>query len=281
MKIHLVDGTYELFRMYYGAPPRAAPDGTEVGAVRALIGTLQGLLQSEGATHVAVAFDTVIESFRNDLFDGYKTGAGIDPLLLAQFPIAEEAVRALGIVCWSMIDFEADDAIAAFAYRHRDDPSVEQIHLCSPDKDLAQCVIADRVVLNDRRRKTLLGEAGVIEKFGVPPSLIPDYLALVGDSADGIPGIPRWGAKSSGAMLSAHGGLEHIPADPADWKVKVRGAAALATSLNGLREEAALYKRLATLRTDVPLQETLEDLRWRGPDEAAFAQLQKRLGDGA
>lgn len=281
MKIHLVDGTYELFRMYYGAPPRAAPDGTEVGAVRALVGTLQYLLKEEGATHVACAFDTVIESFRNELFDGYKTGAGIDPLLLAQFPLAEEAVRALGITCWSMIEFEADDAIATFAYQHKDAPEVEQVHLCSPDKDLAQCVVGDRVVLNDRRRRSTLDEAGVKEKFGVPPSLIPDYLALVGDTADGIPGVPRWGAKSAAAVLSAHGGLEHIPPDPAAWQVKVRGAAALADSLNAMREEAALYKVLATLRTDVPLQETLSDLEWKGPDEAALARLRERLGDDA
>lgn len=279
MKIHLVDGTYELFRMYYGAPPRAAPDGREVGAVRALVGTLQYLLKDEGATHVAVAFDTVIESFRNELFAGYKTGAGIDPPLLAQFPLAEEATRAMGIVCWSMIDFEADDAIATFAHRYQAAPGVEQVQLCSPDKDLAQCVVSDRVVLNDRRRKTLLDEAGVLEKFGVPPSLIPDYLALVGDSADGIPGVPRWGAKSAAAVLSAHGGLEHIPADPSAWQVKVRGAAALAESLNGMREEAALYKVLATLRRDVPLKETLADLEWKGPDEAALAALRRTLGD--
>jgi 5'-3' exonuclease len=279
MKLHLVDGTYELFRMYYGAPERSAPDGTEVGATLAFIGTLLGLVGDEGATHVACAFDTRIESFRNDLFDGYKTGDGIDPLLWNQFPLVEEACKAMGMVCWSMLDFEADDALAAGAARWRDEDQVEQICLCSPDKDLAQCVRGDRVVLVDRRRRKTTDEAGVEEKFGVPPRLIPDYLALVGDAADGIPGVPRWGAKSTAAVLSHFGGLEAIPDDVDAWDLKVRGAAGLAENLAGMRDEAALYKTLAILREDVPLEESLDDLEWRGADRDALQALLARLGD--
>lgn len=278
MKIHLVDGTYELFRMYYGAPPRSAPDGQEIGATTALIGSLLQLIGEEGATHVACAFDTQIESFRNELFDGYKTGEGIDPDLFAQFPLAEEACRALGMVCWSMIEVEADDGLAAGAHRYKDDARVEQVCLCSPDKDLGQCVEGDHVVMVDRRRKTVTDEAGVNEKFGVPPKLIPDYLALVGDTADGIPGVPRWGAKSTAAVLSHFGSLEAIPNDVGDWDLLVRGAKSLAENLAGMREEAALYKRLATLRTDVPLAETVDDLEWKGADRPALEALLAKLG---
>jgi 5'-3' exonuclease len=273
MQVHLVDGTYELFRAYYGAPSRKSRDGSEVGAVAGLARTLLNLVQSEGATHVAVAFDHVIESFRNDLFPGYKTGAGIDPLLLAQFGPAEDVTRALGLTVWSMVEFEADDAIAAAAARFRDDPRVERVILCSPDKDLAQCVRGDRVVMMDRRRGILSGEEGVRAKFGIAPASIPDYLALVGDSADGIPGIPRWGARSASTALAACGHIEDIPDDPSVWPFTLRGAPALAESLRANRPELGLYRTLATLREDVPLAETLDDLEWQGADRAALSAI--------
>ena len=278
MKIHLVDGTYELFRMYYGARPRAAPDGQEIGATLAFLGTLLQLLGKEGATHPACAFDTRVESFRNDLFDGYKTGEGIDEELLAQFPLVEEACRALGIVCWSMVEFEADDAIATGARLYKDDKRVEQVLLCSPDKDLAQCVEGDRVVMVDRRRETIMDEAGVHKKFGIAPSLIPAYLALVGDAADGIPGVPRWGAKSTAAVLSHFGSLDAIPDDAEDWDLDQRGKASLASNLAGMRKEARLYETLATLRLDVPLSESADDLEWRGADRPTLTALLDRLG---
>lgn len=279
MKLHLVDGTYELFRAYYGAPSRTAPDGTEMAAARALLGTLVQLLTKEGATHVGVAFDHVIESFRNELFDGYKTGAGIDPLLWAQFPLAEEVTRALGLTCWPMVDFEADDAIATAAHRFAEDDAVEQVCICSPDKDLMQCVREERVVVVDRRRDIIYDEAGVKEKLGVAPESVPDYLALVGDDADGIPGIPRWGAKSTAAVLGAHPWLEDIPDEASSWKVKVRGAPTLAQNLAERREDAKLYRILATLRTDVPLELTMASLEWRGADRAAIEGLAERWGD--
>ncbi len=279
MKVHLVDGTYELFRAYYGAPEAQAPDGREVGATRALLASFLSLVTNEGATHVAVAFDHVIESFRNDLFDGYKTGAGIDPALYGQFHLAERATAALGLTVWSMVEFEADDAIAAGAALYGDDARVEQVVLCSPDKDLAQCVRGDRVVLHDRRRKQTYDEAGVLEKYGVPPASIPDWLALVGDAADGLPGIPRWGAKSSAQVLADYPHLDQIPALPGQWKSKVRGAATLAANLAAQRDDALLYRTLATLRTDVPLEESLEDLEWRGADRDALTALVEELGD--
>ncbi|MEQ9501446.1 MAG: 5'-3' exonuclease H3TH domain-containing protein [Deltaproteobacteria bacterium] len=279
MKVHLVDGTYELFRAFYGAPEATAPDGREVGATRALLASFVALLTAEGATHVAVAFDHVIESFRNDLFDGYKTGAGIDPALYGQFHLAERATAALGITVWSMVEFEADDALATGAYRYADDERVEQVVLCSPDKDLAQCVRGDRVVLNDRRRKKIYDEAGVHEKYGVLPASIPDWLALVGDDADGIPGIPRWGAKSSAAVLADYPHLDQIPKLPGQWKSKVRGATTLAANLDERRDDALLYRTLATLRTDVPLAESVDDLEWRGADRATFTALAEELGD--
>ena len=213
MKSLLVDGTYELFRSFYGPPPKRAPDGREVGATIGLMRSMLGLINEPGVTHIACAFDHVVESFRNDLFAGYKTGAGIDPELFAQFPLAEQAVRALGIVVWPMVEFEADDAIATAAVRFKDEPGVAQVVICSPDKDLAQLVTGNKVVCWDRRREIVYDEAAVIEKFGVAPASIPDYLALVGDSADGIPGIPVWGAKSSAALLSRYGRIEAIPGD--------------------------------------------------------------------
>ncbi len=263
MLVHLVDGTYELFRAFYGAPS-ATKDGREVGATRGLIASLTALLRDPAVTHIGCAFDHVIESFRNELFDGYKTGEGIDPELFAQFPLAERACEALGIVCFAMIEFEADDALATAAARFADAPGVEQVVICSPDKDLTQCVRGQKVVCLDRMRKRVTDESGVVERFGVAPASIPDYLALVGDSADGLPGVPRWGAKSTAAVLSRYPHLEDIPDSERDWSVKVRGAAALAQSLAGHRQGALLYRRLATLRTDVPLEASLEDVQWRG-----------------
>jgi 5'-3' exonuclease len=279
MQIHLIDGTYELFRAFYAAPPARGPQGMEVGAARVLVRSLYGWLKGAGVTHAAVAFDTVIESFRNELFDGYKTGEGIDPALWAQFPLAERVTRALGIVTWSMIDFEADDALATMAARAAIDPRVERVLIVTPDKDLAQCVQGERVVGLDRHRKLVLDAAGVVAKFGVPPAAIPDYLALVGDTADGIPGVPRWGAKSAAALLSRFGTLEQIPAAVRDWGVPVRGAEALALSLAEHREAAELYRRLATLRLDVPLAETVDDLAWPGADRARLVELCAELGD--
>ena len=277
MQIHLVDGTYELFRQYYGAPRATAPDGTEVGATRGLLRTLVALLRE--ATHVAIAFDHVIESFRNDLFEGYKRGDSIEPELWAQFPLAERAARALGVVVWPMVEFEADDALATAAARWADARGVERVLICSPDKDLAQCVRGDLVVLLDRRRRLLIGESGVKQKYGVSPTSIPDWLALVGDDADGIPGIPRWGAKSAATLLSRYRHVEAIPDDEARWEVRVRGARALASSLRERREDAMLYRRLATLRTDVPLDATLQDLRWRPAARAELEPLCAELGD--
>lgn len=267
MKIHLVDGTYELFRNHYGAPPKQAPDGRQVGATLGLLRSLLLLLASPEVTHIACAFDHVIESFRNDLFSGYKTGAGTDPDLLAQFSLAEEAVAALGIVVWPMVEFEADDAIGSAVGRFKDEPAVEQIVVCSPDKDLAQLVDGERVVCWDRRRDIVIDEASVLDKYGVAPASIPDWLALVGDTADGIPGIPGWGAKTSATMLAHYEHLEAIPDEPENWEVNVRGAVRLAESLVAKREEAFLYRQLATLRNDVPLHETLDDLEWQGAYE--------------
>lgn len=274
MKIHLVDGTYELFRSFYGAPEAAAPDGREVGAVRGLLASLGSLLREPDVTHVAVAFDTVIESFRNDLFAGYKTSAGIDPRLWSQFPLAEQATRALGVVTWSMIEFEADDALATMALRAVADHRVEQVVVCTPDKDLGQVVRSTKIVQLDRRKKVVLDEAGVRAKFGVGPESIPDLLALVGDDADGLPGVPKWGMKSAATMLAHYTHLEAIPDDPREWAVTVRGAEALAASLVANRVGAALWKRLATLRFDVPLAENVDALRWRGasPQLEAFCK---------
>ena len=278
MQVHLVDGTYELFRSFYGAPRARAADGREVGATRGLLSTLRSLLRQPDVTHVACAFDTVIESFRNGLFSGYKTGDGVDPDLMAQFALAERASRALGIVTWSMVEFEADDALATAAARHAADAAVERVVVCTPDKDLAQMVRGERVVCLDRRRRLVLDEDGVRRKFGVGPQSIPDWLALVGDSADGYPGIERWGEQSAGKVLAVYEHLEAIPRDPAGWRVEVRGAQALADSLDRHRDDALLYRRLATLRTDVPLAEDLDALRWRGADREQLAALCREIG---
>jgi 5'-3' exonuclease len=278
VKVHLVDGTFELFRAFYG-PPGATFEGREVGATRALASSLLYLAQSDDVSHVGVAFDTVIESFRNELYDGYKTGAGIDPNLKGQFELAEQAAEALGLTVWRMIDFEADDAIAAAAHKFKGDPRVDQVLLTSPDKDLCQMVEGDKVIAWDRMRKKTLNEEGVKEKFGVPPRSIPDYLALVGDSADGIPGIAKWGAKGTSALLSRYGCIEEIPDRAEDWDVKVRGAAGLAQNLSAQRDDALLFKKLATLRTDVPLDEDLDDLAWQGADEKKIDALVSVIGD--
>jgi 5'-3' exonuclease len=264
MKIHLLDGTYELFRSFYGAPPKKTPDGREVGATLGLLRSLLLLLNSPGVTHAAVAFDHVIESFRNDLYAGYKTGEGVDPVLMRQFPLAEEAAEALGLTVWRMVEFEADDALATAAVRFKRDKSVKQIALCSPDKDLAQLVEGKRIVCWDRRREIILDEKGVVDKFGVRPQSIPDYLALVGDSADGYPGIQGWGAKSAAAVLAKFKHIEAIPRDPKKLPLGLGRATTLLGNLQQNYSDALLFKKLATLRADVPLKETLGDLEWKG-----------------
>jgi 5'-3' exonuclease len=278
VNVHLVDGTYELFRNWFGPPRRRSPDGREVGAVIGLVRTLAALLREPGVTHVACAFDHVIESFRNDLFAGYKTAEGVDPELLGQFEPAERAAAALGIVVWPMIEFEADDALATAAARAAADPRVERVLLCSPDKDLAQCVRGERVVLLDRRRQLVLDESAVVAKFGVSPASIPDWLALVGDEADGIPGIRGFGPRTAATLLARWGSIDAIPGDAAAWEVPVRGADRLARTLAECREEAVLYRRLATLRTDVPLGEEVTDLEWRGADRPALDAIAAELG---
>lgn len=275
MKIHLIDGTYELFRHFYALPGARDADGREIGAVRGVLASVLGMVNA-GVTHVAVATDHIIESFRNELWPGYKTGDGIDPDLLAQFPLLEEALTALGIVVWPMIEFEADDALAAGAAAAARDPRVDRVFICTPDKDLAQCVSGTRVVQLDRRTRRVRDEAGVVEKFGVAPASIPDYLALVGDAADGYPGLRGWGPKSSAAVLARFGRLESIPPDSRDWHVNAANAAALAATFARERERALLFRTLATLRTDIPLFDDVETLRWTGPTPA-FAELGARF----
>jgi len=278
MKVHLVDGTYELFRAFYGGPPAEDAHGRPVGAVRGLLSTLVSLLREPDVTHVAVAFDHVIESFRNQLFAGYKTGEGIDPDLWAQFEAAERAISALGIVVWSMVEFEADDALATGAARFRDAPGVEQVVICSPDKDLAQCVVGSRVICRDRRRRLDRNEEGVVERFGVLPASMPDWLGLVGDSADGIPGVPGWGPKSAATVLARYRSIEAIPDAATAWNIELRGRERLARALAGHREEAFLYRTLATLRTDVPLAEGLLELEWKEPRRPELQALCAEIG---
>jgi len=263
MRVHLVDGTYELFRYFYGGPPRADAKKDERGAVVGVVQSLLGMLEG-GATHVGVATDHVIESFRNDLYAGYKTGEGIDPLLRAQFEPLESALAALGVVVWPMVEVEADDALAAAATSAAADARVNQVFLCTPDKDLAQCVRGNRVVQLDRRTGEVRNANGVIEKFGVPPSSIPDYLALVGDSSDGYPGLPGWGQKAASAVLAKYERLEMIPASAADWKVTLRGAERLSLTLRERWDDAILFRTLATLRTDQPVV-TVDELEYHGP----------------
>jgi 5'-3' exonuclease len=263
--VHLVDGTYELFRYHFAVPSHVTAEGVEVAATRGVLGSMLGLL-ADGATHVGVATDRVVESFRNDLFDGYKTGEGTPPELFAQFPLLELALEAAGFTVFAMVTHEADDAMGAAAVRAAADPRVDVVHVCTPDKDLAQVVDdAAGIAQVDRRRETIYDQAGVEGKFGVEPASIPDWLALVGDTADGIPGLPGWGAKSSSTILARYGHLEAIPADADDWDVPVRGAAKLAATLVERREEAELYRHLATLDLDAPVMDDVDDLRWTGP----------------
>jgi 5'-3' exonuclease len=278
MKIHLVDGTYELFRAHFGAPPKKVPDGMEIGATLGLVRSMMLLLSDPEVTHVAVAFDHVIESFRNKLYAGYKSSVGVDPVILNQFPLAEKLVSALGLVIWPQVKFEADDAIATAVAKFKKVKSVEQIVICSVDKDLTQMVDGDHVICWDRRREITLNDKGVIEKFGVGPESIPDFLALVGDSADGYPGIQGWGEKSTSTVLAKYKHIEAIPNDPNKLGLGLGRATTLLENLQKNYKDALLFKELSTLRTDVPLKETLADLKWQG----AYPRLKKlchELGD--
>jgi 5'-3' exonuclease len=267
LKVYLVDGTYELFRHYFAMPKARDAQGREVGAVRGVLASLLAMMH-DGVTHIGVATDHVIESFRNNLWPGYKTGEGVEPDLLSQFPILEEVLAAAGIVVWPMVEYEADDALASAATLAASDPSVEQVVICTPDKDLAQCVSATRIVQLHRRTSITLDEAGIIAKFGVSPASIPDYLALVGDSADGYPGLPGWGAKSTATVLAKFGRIESISASSLDWCLNVMNAATLAGTLEGQRKLALLFRTLATLKTDIPLFRNVDELRWTGPTPA-------------
>ena len=275
LEIHLIDGTYELFRHYYALPSARDQDGREVAAVRGVLASVLGMIKG-GATHIAVATDHVIESFRNDLWPGYKTGEGIEPDLLAQFPLLEDVLSAAGLVVWPMVEFEADDALAAAAVAAARDARVERVIICTPDKDLAQCVRGTRIVQLNRRTGVTLDESGVIKKFGVSPVSIPDYLALVGDSADGYPGLRGWGAKSSAAVLAKFVHLESIPSDVREWRVNATNASALAATLSRELEHALLFRKLATLRTDIALFENVDQLYWKGPTDT-FEALAARL----
>ena len=275
MEVHLIDGTYELFRHFHALPSAHDENGMEVAAVRGVLGSVLGMLKA-GDTFIGVATDHVIESFRNDLWPGYKTGEGIEPELAAQFPLLEETLRALGVVVWAMEEYEADDALASAAFASTEDPHIDRVVICTPDKDLAQCVRADRIVQLDRRTRIIRNEAGVREKFGVSPASIPDYLALVGDAADGFPGLRGWGAKSAAAVLSRFHHLEDIPTNSKDWHAPVTNPGALAEVLREQRELAFLFRDLATLRSGIKLFDSVEELRWSGPT-SAFAAFADRL----
>lgn len=275
MRIHLVDGTYELFRYFHAVPPAQNALGEEVAAVRGVMYSIRGLVR-DGATHIGIATDHVIESFRNAMWPGYKTGEGIDPRLLSQFPLLEEALAAWGLRVWPMVEYEADDAIASAAEQAVRDPRVEQVIICSPDKDFAQCVQGTRVIQLDRVRRTTRDEAGIVARFGVPPASIPDYLALVGDSSDGYPGLVGWGAKSAALVLARYGHIDAIPDDHRDWDVAVTRAAALAATLARDRALACLFRELAVLKTDVPVFDSVDELEWHGPTPA-LAALRRRL----
>lgn len=277
MKVYLVDGTYELFRHYFAMPKARDAKGREVGAVRGVLASMLALMR-DGVTHVAVATDHVIESFRNDLWPGYKTGEGVEPDLLSQFPILEEVLAAAGLVVWPMVEFEADDALASGAALAARGKKVEQVVICTPDKDLGQSVRADRIVQLVRRTGAILDEAAVIAKFGVPPASIPDYLALVGDSADGYPGLPGWGAKSTAMVLAKFGHIEAIPNSCRDWNLNVTNAVTLADTLEREREKALLFRTLATLKADIPLFKNVDELRWNGP-APAFDAIGRLLDD--
>jgi 5'-3' exonuclease len=277
MEVHLIDGTYELFRHFFAVPSATDKHGREVGAVKGVLSSIRGMING-GATHLGVATDHVIESFRNQLWPGYKTGEGIDPALVSQFPLLEEVMAAYGVVVWPMVEFEADDALAAAAAKAALDPRVTRVIICTPDKDLAQCVRGTRVVQLDRLRRTIRDEAGVIAKFGVMPESIPDYLALVGDSADGFPGLPGWGAKSAAAVLAKFKHLEAIPEHWQLWGLDLGRQAALSRTLAVERDKAFLFRDLATLRTDVPVFDSVDDLEWKAPTPA-FDEIRKLLND--
>ena len=280
MKLHLVDATFELFRAFYspGRGMEFAPDGRPVNAVHGLVDSMLSLLREPDVTHIAAATDHVIESWRNDVFPGYKSSVGLPPELLSQFDDAESALRALGIVTWAMVEDEADDAIATAVARFSGDKRLEQIVICSVDKDLAQCVDDDRIVLRDRIRRVTYDEAGVVAKFGVAPQSIPDYLALVGDHSDGYPGLVGWGARSSAAILERFKNLDAIPESPLDWEVPIRGASQLAAVLRDHKPEVLLYRRLARLNTDAAITGTLDDLAWGGVPRSEFLALCSELG---
>ncbi len=275
MDVHLIDGTYELFRYFYAVPAAADVNGQEVGAVRGVLGSVLSMIE-RGATHLGVATDHVVESFRNELYHGYKTSEGVDPQLLSQFPVLEDALTAMGVTVWPMVYFEADDALASAAAKAAQDDRVQQVLICTPDKDLSQSVVGTRVVQLDRRREILRDEPGVVAKFGVKPQSIPDYLAVVGDSADGFPGLPGWGAKAAALTLSQYPHLEDIPKDWREWNPSIRKARPLSESLFTAWDDALLFRTLATLRLDVPVFDTVEDLRWQGPD-SSFEEFCVRL----
>ena len=277
MLLHLLDGTYELFRAHYGRRDTViAPDGHDIRATLGILESTLALLREPGVTHLAASFDTVIESFRNEMFPMYKSSAGMEEELLRQFPFAEDALEAIGVVVWRNIEFEADDALAAAAVKWVDD--VERVVICSPDKDMTQVVVGDRIVTYNRREQRVIDEDGVVEKFGVHPESIPDYLALVGDTADGVPGLPGWGAKSASTVLATFPRLELIPADPTDWSLSVRGATKLAATLSANQEAAYLFRELTTLRLDAPIEESLEDLEWKGVPKDRFHEFCTSMG---
>jgi 5'-3' exonuclease len=275
MDVYLIDGTYELFRHFFALPSARDGNGQEIAAVRGVLTSVLSMIE-DGATHVGVATDHVVESFRNDLYPGYKTSEGVPPELLSQFPILEDALQAMGVVVWPMVEFEADDALASAAHRAAQDTRVERVFMCTPDKDLAQCVSGTRVVQFDRRRNVLRDEAGVVEKFGVKPESIPDYLAVVGDSADGYPGIPGWGVKAAASVLSRYGHLEDVPKDWQHWHPSIRRARPLSESLFNEWEGVMLFRTLATLRPDLSVFDTVDELRWRGPG-VVFEECCRRL----
>jgi 5'-3' exonuclease len=264
MQVHLIDGTYELFRHFFAVPSASDADGQEVGAVRGVLSSVLSMIQ-RGATHLGVATDHVVESFRNELYPGYKTSEGVAPELLSQFPILEEALEAMGVVVWPMVYFEADDALASAAHKAAQNDRVQQVFICTPDKDLSQCVVGKRVVQFDRRQEIVRDEAGVLAKFGVTPQSIPDYLAVVGDSADGFPGLPGWGPKAAASALSQYSHLEDIPKEWREWHPSIRRARPLSESLFAAWNDALLFRTLATLRLDAPVFNTVDDLRWKGP----------------
>jgi 5'-3' exonuclease len=275
MDVYLVDGTYELFRHYFAVPGATDADGNEIGAVRGVLNSILSLLE-KGVTHIGVATDHVIESFRNDLYLHYKTGEGIPEDLWSQFNLLEEALGAMGVLVWAMVEFEADDALAAAAVKAAKEKSVDTVIICTPDKDLSQCVVGDKIVQLDRRKNEIRNAQGVVTKFGVRAESIPDYLALVGDTSDGYPGLPGWGAKGAASVLSVYPHLEDIPKDPKDWNSSIRGSAKLANTLFSSWEEALLFRKLATLRTDAPVFDNIEELEWRG-QTPSFEAMCSRL----